>query len=199
MMVNRNVTKYRLHRFKSSWRGFQKGFTLIEILIILLLMGIIATIAMPSLQSGLETSKLSAAADEIAVALEYGQLTAMTSGGQTRVTIDADADSILVERFEITGDIMTGGAQISENNIETGAFVNMAHPFNRGQDYSIVFADADRFNNVDIGSSTFGGGNSVTFDAFGSPSEGGAVTLSLGVRQVTLTVDSLSGGVTADD
>ena len=164
-----------------------------------MLMGIIATIAMPSLQSGLEASKLSSAAGEIAVALEYGQLSAMTSGRQTRVTIDAGADSILVERFEITGDIMTGGAQMSENDIDTGAFVNMAHPFNRGQDYSILFADEDRFNNVDIGSSTFGGGNSVTFDAFGSPSEGGTVTLSLGVRQVTLTVDSLSGGVTAND
>ena len=198
-MVNRKVTKYRLHRSKSACREFQKGFTLIEILIILLLMGIIATIAMPTLQSGLEASKLSAAAGEIAVALEYGQLAAMTSGGQTRVTIDAGADSVLVERFEITGDIMTGGAQMSENDIDTGAFVNVAHPFNRGQDYSILFADEDRFNNVDIGSSTFGAGNSVTFDAFGRPSEGGTVTLSLGVRLVTLTVDSLSGRVTAND
>lgn len=198
-MMNRKVTKYRLHRFKSPCREFEKGFTLIEILIILLIMGITATIAFPNLQSGLEAFKLSAAANEIAVALEYGQLAAMTSGGQARVTIDAGADSILVERFEITGDIMAGGAQMSENDIETGTFVNMAHPFNRGQDYSIVFADEDRFSNVDIGSSTFGGGNSVTFDALGSPSEGGTVTLSLGVRQVTLTVDSLSGSVTADD
>ena len=155
--------------------------------------------AMPTLQSGLEASKISAAADEIAAALEYGQLAAMTSGGQTRVTIDAEADSILVERFEITGDIMAGAAQMSEDDIETGTFVNMAHPFKRGEDYSIVFSDEDRLNGVDIGSVTFGAGNSVTYDAFGNPSNGGTVTLSLGVHQVTVTVDALSGRVTANN
>ena len=199
MTTHREAAKYRLQGFSNGWLGLQKGFTFIEILIVVLLMGIMATIAFPNLQSGLEASRLSAAAGEVTVALEYGQLAAMTSGGQTRVTIDADADSIIVERFKITGDIMAGGVQMSENDIETGAYVNMAHPFNRGEDYAILFADGDRFDNVDIGTSTFGAGNSVTFDAFGRPSEGGTVTLSLGVRQVTLTVDSLSGRVTADD
>lgn len=168
-------------------------------MIILLLMGIIATMVMPTLMSGMEASKLSAAADEIAVALEYGQLTAMTSGGEIRVTIDSGADSILVERFEITGDIMAGGAQMAENDIDTGAFETVAHPYNRGADYSIAFADENRFNGVDIGSATFGAGNSVTFDAMGRPSDGGTVILSLGARQVTLTVDALSGRVTAND
>jgi Tfp pilus assembly protein FimT len=198
-MANQGTTKYRLYCFVCLCRGFQKGFTFIEILIIVLLMGIMATIAFPSIQSGLEASRLTAAAGEITVALEYGQLTAMTSGGQTRVTIDADADSILVERFEITGDIMAGGAQMPENDIDTGTFENVAHPFSRGEDYAILFADEDRLENVDIGASTFGAGNFVTFDAFGSPSDGGTVTLTLGVRQVTLTVDSLSGRVTAND
>ena len=162
-------------------------------------MGIIATMVTPTLMSGMEASKLSAAADEIAVALEYGQLAAMTSGAEMRVTIDAGADSILVERFEITGDIMAGGAQMAENDIDTGAFATVAHPYNRGEDYSIAFADEDRFKGVDIGSATFGAGNSVTFDAMGRPSDGGTVTLSLGARQVTLTVDALSGKVTAND
>ncbi len=198
-MVNGKVTKHRLYHSYDSCREFQEGFTLFEIIIVILLMGIIATIVMPALQSGLESSKLSAAAQELTVALEYGQLAAMTSGGQTRVTIDAGADSILVERFKITGDIMGGGAQMSENDIDTGTFVSMAHPYNRGANYSILFADEDRLKGVDISSATFGAGNSVTFDAFGKPSEGGTVILSTGVRQVTLTVDSLSGRVTAND
>lgn len=199
MMMIRKSTTYHRHDFCGSDGRLQNGFTFIEILIILLLMGIMATIAMPSLQAGLESSRLTAAAGEITVALEYGQLTAMTSGGQARVTIDADADSILVERFEITGDIMTGGAQIAENDIETGTFTNLAHPFNRGEEYSILFADEERFEGVDISASTFGAGNSVTFDALGRPSNGGTVTLSLGDRQVTLTTDALSGRVTSSN
>ena len=174
-----------------------KGFTFIEILIFMLILGIIATQALPSIQSGLEVSKISEAASEIIVALQYAQLSAMTTGAESRVTIDPTADTILLERFKITGDIFSGGAEMPENDIDSGAFVNMAHPTNRGVDYSIGFADEDRFYGVDITAVDFGGNNFVTFDALGLPSEGGTVTVSLGSHQTTLTVDASTGKVTS--
>jgi Tfp pilus assembly protein FimT len=183
--------------FAKSKRELHAGFTLVEIVIIIFILGIVVTLAFPTLQSGIEESKLAGASSEITVALEYAQLVAMTSGGQTRVTIDAANDTILVERFEITGDIMGAAVEIPENDIDSGAFVTVAHPASRGKNYYIVFADEDRFDGVDIVSATFGGGQTVMFYAMGVPSNGGTVTLSLGSRQVSLTVDALSGKVTS--
>jgi len=190
------MVKFQMDTFTGRSRRVQKGFTFIEIVIVLLVMGIMATMALPSLQSGLETSKLSAAAGEIAAALEYAQLAAMTTGQQVRITVDAGADSLLVERFTITGNIMAGAAQLPQADIETGGFTNMAHPTRRGEDYRIVFADEDRLNGVDIAAAVFGGGGSITFDPVGTPSDGGTVTLSLGGGTATVTVDSLTGRVT---
>ena len=176
---------------------FPKGFTLIEILIFLLILGIIATQALPTIQSGLEISKMSEAASEVIVAIQYAQLSAMTTGAESRVTIDHTGDTILLERFNITGDIFSGAAEMPENDIDSGSFANMAHPFNRGVDYSIAFADEDRFYGVDITAVDFGGNNFVTFDALGLPSDAGTVTLTLGSQQTTLTVDASTGSVTS--
>jgi prepilin-type N-terminal cleavage/methylation domain-containing protein len=176
-----------------------KGFTLIEVITTVLILGIIATLALPSLQSVLGDSKLSGAGSEVAVALEYAQVAAMTNGEETRVTIDDTADTILVEGFKINGDILNGASQFAESDIDSGAFVAMAHPTKRGEDYFIEFADEDRFSHVDISSATFGIGNNVTFDALGFPSDGGTVTLVYGDKQLTVTVDSLTGKVTSSD
>ena len=102
--------------FAKTNRGLHYGFTLVEVLIIVFTLGIVATLALPALKSGIEESKLSGASDEITVALEYSQIVAMTSGEQIRVTIDAASDTILVERFEISGDIMGAAAEIPEND-----------------------------------------------------------------------------------
>ena len=59
---------------------------------------------------------------------------------------------------------------------------DMAHPVKRGEAYRIVFGDEDRLTGVAITGAVFGPGGSVTFDAVGSPSDGGTVTLSLGGR-----------------
>ena len=178
-------------------RMLHDGFTLVETLIIMFILGIVVTLAIPTLQSGVAESKLAGASGEITVALEYAQLVAMTSGNQTRVTIDAANNTILVERYEISGDIMGTATEIAENDIDSGAFATVPHPASRGKDYNIIFADEDRFDGVNIVSATFGGGQTVTFDAMGVPSNGGTVTLSLGSEQVILTVDALSGKVTS--
>lgn len=165
---------YSIDLFTKSKRGLHGGFTLVEALVIIFILGIVTALAIPTLQSGLAESKLAGASGEITVALEYAQLVAMTSGSQTRVTIDAANDTILVERFTISGDITGGAAEIAENDIESGAFATVAHPASRGKDYNIIFADEDRFDGVDIASATFGGGQTVTFDAMGVPEEAAA-------------------------
>ena len=180
-------------------RSSNNGFTLIEIMIVMLIMGIVAMISLPTLSSALAEIRLSGTASEIVTALEYAQSTAMSSGANTRVTIDHTADTILVERFQISGDIMSGATEIPESDIDSGSFVTMAHPLKRGEYFSISLTSEDRFKGVDISSATFGAGNSVTFDTLGAPSEGGTVTLVFGTgsRQATITVDPLTGKVTS--
>jgi len=175
------------------------GFTLIEVIVVMMIMGMIAALALTSLQSGTAESKLSGASGEITLALGYAQMVAMTSGSQARVTIDAEDDTILVERFEISGDIMGGATELPEADIESGSFVAVVHPAKRGENYYIVFAREDRLEGVDIVSATFGAGQIATFGAMGVPSNGGTVTLALGSTQVVLTVDPLSGVVTANN
>ncbi|MFC1824062.1 GspH/FimT family pseudopilin [Thermodesulfobacteriota bacterium] len=176
-----------------------KGFTFYELLIIVMILGIMATFALPTIESGLTKTKLSGAAGEVVLALEYAQLNAMTTGTQMRVTIDTGTDSILVEYEKITGDIFSGAAAIDENDIDSGSFVTMAHPVKRGEDYQIIFSDEDRFDGVDIADSVFGINNFVTFDAMGVPSDGGTVNLKLGEEHVVVTVDSSTGKVTTSN
>ena len=172
------------------------GFSLFEMMIAVLILGIIATIALPSFKSGADQSRLAAATEEIVTALEYARLFALTSNTQCRVTIDATADTVLVQRFQYTANFLGSETQLPKAGVEGGSFVTMAHPFNRGASYYTVFANEDRFKGVDIYSSVFGAGNFVTFGALGAPSTAGTVTLSLGSRQATVSVNGTSGTVT---
>jgi len=178
-------------------RRSEAGFTLIEALVVVLIVGIVSMLGFPAVISGLEDSRLSGATTEVIVALEFGQMTAMTTGTQIRVTLNDTTDSILVQRFEITADLLGSETQLAEGNVEGGAFANMKHPIIHDKDYSIVFADEDRLDSVDIATSIFGANNYVTFDATGGPSAGGTVTLTSGSRTVTITVDALTGKVTS--
>lgn len=175
------------------------GFTLFELLVILMILGIVAAHAFPTLQGGLAGSKRSAGAAEVAIALEYAQLNAITTGVQTRVTFNSGADTILVEQYKISGTITGSATVIPQNDIDTGAFATMAHPSKRGENYLIIFANEDRLNGVDIVSASFGVNNYVTFNAQGAASAGGTVTLAYGGRQATVTVDALSGKVTTSE
>ena len=171
------------------------GFTFLEVLIVVVFLSIVVMVGWPSLNAALGDYRLSGAAQEMVTALEFAQLSA-TSGTQTRVTIDAGADTILVEQFESSADLFGGGDELNENDVEGGSFTPMGNPINKGTDYSISISNEDRFDGVDITAVDFGGNNFATFDALGSPSSGGTVTLALGSRQMIVTLDALTGKVT---
>jgi len=175
------------------------GFTLLETLIVLLVLGIVAMVSLPALHGALEDSHLSGAASEVVNALEFAQLTAVSSGSKTRVTIDADTDTILVEQFMPAVGLLGNETQLNESDVEGGIFVVMGNPLNRGTDYNISFAGANQFAGADITSVAFGTGNLVVFDPQGAPSDGGAVSLTVGSRQVVVNLDSLSGKVSLTD
>ena len=183
----------------STNRRSPTGFTLMEVLIVILILSITAMILLPNINQALERSRLSGAADEIMIALGFAQMTAMTTGGQTRVTIDAVADTILIEQFEPDGDLQGSETELSEGDVENGSYVTMEYPTNPGTDYYIVFSNEDRFKNVDIGSAQFGAQNYVIFNSLGTPSQGGTISITSGAGTALLTLDGINGKVTMSE
>jgi type II secretion system protein H len=180
-------------------RPFAAGFTFVELLIVLLLLGITALLAWPTLDSVVGDSRLSGAAEEVVNALQYAQLTAMTSGRKTRVVIGAPEDRIVVRQYKANADLFGGGDELVAGDVESGTYELMQYPLRKGTEYSFKLRDEDRSMGVDISTSDFNLGDPVYFDSLGAPSKGGSATLALGGRQMVVTLDSLTGKVTVSN
>jgi hypothetical protein len=155
-------------------------------------------LAWPLLDSAVGDSRLSGAAEEVVNALQYAQLTAMTSGRKTRVVIGPEAERIGIRQYKTPADLFSGGDVLAAGDVESGTYEFMQYPLNKGTDYLIIFTDEDRFRGVDISASDFDNNDPVFFDSLGSPSKGGSATLTLGGRQMVVTLDALTGKVTVN-
>ena len=184
-------------RWIKQWRT--SGFTYVELMIVLLLLGIVAMLGSPALNTAMGDARLSGAAQEVVNALEFAQLTAMTTGQKTRVVIGAPQDRIAVRQYKTNADLFNGGDELVDNDVESGTFELMGYPMNKGIDYEIDFPDESRFRGVDITASDFNVGDPVIFDTLGAPSKGGTVTLAMGGRQMVVSLDALTGKVTVSN
>ena len=181
----------------SGWDIQRKtaGFTYVEMVIVLSLLGIFAMLALPAVNSTVDEAHLSGAAQEIVNALQFAQLTAMTSGRGTQVVVEAEIDRISVSQFQINADLFHGGDILMAQDVENGAFVLMENPTNKGTDYKIDFPGESRFREVDIAASDFNATNPLTFDTLGHPSHAGTIVIAFNDRQMVVALDALSGRV----
>jgi type II secretory pathway pseudopilin PulG len=184
---------FQPHGMKQLWTS---GFTYVELAIVLLLVGIFAMIGFPALNATMRDSRLSDATQEAVNALEFAQLTAMTSGRMTRVVIGNSNERIEVRQYTINADLFNGGDELAEGDVENGTYEIMPYPPKKGLDYRFDFPDEGRFRGVDITISDFNNSDPVFFDAMGAPSKGGSATLTLGNSQRIVTLDALTGKVT---
>jgi Tfp pilus assembly protein FimT len=175
-----------------------QGFTYAELLIVLLLLSIFAMLGLPALNAAMGNTRLSGAAQEVVNVLEFAQLSAMTSGRETRVVIGAPQNRIALRQLTVTADLFNGGDTLVAADVENGTFNLMGNPMNKDTDYKIDFSDESRFQGVDITASDFNVENPVIFNTLGAPSKGGTVTLVLGERQMVVTLDALTGTVTVN-
>ena len=169
--------------------------TLLEMAIVLVLLGIVAMMGLPTVTAVLEEARLDAAAQEVASALEFARTVAMTTGVDTRVTFDNAAGTIRVERWVSAADLTGGGATLAQGTVESGAFAPLGHPLLRGSDYIVDLAPRERFGGPLTVQASFGSGSGVRFQALGVPGSGGTVGLSLPGRSVTVTLAPWSGKV----
>ena len=184
---------FQPHGMKQLWTS---GFTYVELAIVLLLVGIFAMIGFPALNATMRDSRLSDATQEAVNALEFGQLTAMTSGRKTRVVVGDANERIAVRLYTTTADLFNGGDELAAADVENGTYEVMPYPPKKGIEYRFDLPDEGRFRGVDITISDFNGADPVYFDAQGAPSKGGSARLALGGRQIVVTLDGLTGKVT---
>ena len=151
------------------------GFTLVELMVVIIILAIVAAVTVPGLSSGKDFQALSAARMLMAD-LQYAQDLAVTQQGDVTVTFDADADSYTL----------------------SNASGPLVHPMTKA-DYTVAFGAMHGFQSVRL-AAVFGGTDSqVTFDVTGSPDQGGTITLLAGSHQYTLTVEEGTGLVNVDD
>jgi prepilin-type N-terminal cleavage/methylation domain-containing protein len=200
MMSDTKKLESSLH--KDSWAMLklqgqpQVGFTLLETLIVLLMLGILVMLSWPQLSSALVEARLSGAAEEVVNAIEYAQLTSMTSGRNTKVEINDASNKIDLKYYKSSADLFTGGDVLLASGVESGSYQLMLHPLKKGFEYQILLNNEHRFSGIEIIQSDFKSDTPVYFDSLGAPSHGGTVTLALGSRQIVVTLDDLTGKVT---
>jgi prepilin-type N-terminal cleavage/methylation domain-containing protein len=164
------------------------GFTFIEILIVIVLIGIVAMIAVPMISSS-ASMQIHSAANIIAADLEYAKSMAISRGQNFSVVFDKSAESYRIENQD--GDVIT-------------------HPVKKGFDYIVSFADDSRLDSVDIVDVDFdpGSNQTITFDYLGSPHSGteatnplnsGIITLQAGGITKTISIEAVTGYISIAD
>jgi prepilin-type N-terminal cleavage/methylation domain-containing protein len=150
-----------------------RGFTLIELIAVVVIIAIAAMLAIPMFSSAAST-QVRVAADMIAADIEYAKSMAISRQETYTVIFDESAESYSIE---------------DEDGV-------ISHPVTHG-DYVVNFKTDSRVDKVNIVDADFGSSEpeQVSFTYLGSPDNGGSITLSVGTRTVTITVETMTGYV----
>ena len=145
-------------------RTSRQGFTLFELVLVLFIFGIIASMAAPRYASAICRFQVDTAARRLVRDLTTARERARSQGASQSVTFTVASDTYTV--VGLTG--LDGSANYT---------VNVS-----GKPY-----------NASIVSANFGGQSSVVFDGYGVPTSGGTVVLSSGSYTKTVTVNPQTG------
>ena len=156
--------------------GPERGFTVIEILIVMVIISIVALTAVPMMSSA-SSIQIRSASSMIAADLEYAKSMAISRGQNYSVVFDQNAESYWIDD--------------QDGNV-------IPHPVKKGFDYIVDFGSDSRLNRVDITGASFNGSPDVEFDIMGSPDSGGTVTLQAGDTTVTITVEPITGYISVN-
>lgn len=148
------------------------GFTLIEIIIVVIILGIAAMMAVPMLSSAADM-QVRAAANRIAADLEYAKSMAITH--QKTYSVEFDTANESYQILDSTGTVI-------------------ANPVRPSEDYAVDFSTDSNTSRVNIATAVFNTVmyDTVTFDYLGSPYAGTGTGTSLNLGKVTLQADDFS-------
>jgi type II secretory pathway pseudopilin PulG len=152
---------------------------MVEVMVVLLILGIVSSVAIPAINGTLDEMKIDGAAREVVSAIQYTQSLAIKEG--IAYTIEFEMAQEKFRCFEPISD------------------VTVLHPVDK-KPYEIDFKGAGHFQGVDIVSATFVPGNKsfMSFNSLGEPDRYGSVDLDYRGYQKTIKVSKLMGEISVN-
>ena len=149
----------------------QRGFTLLELIIVVSILSIFAALALPTFNNAFSDYKIESAAKRIASDMRYARSYAITTADTINVVFD-----IGNEKYEI----------------KDSTTQKIKHPFLK-KDFIITMTNEFDLEGIDIYQVTIpGGGLTLSFDSLGTTS-GGTITVKYAGRVKTITVSAIDG------
>ena len=140
-----------------------RGFSLIELFIVAMIIAIMASIAMPRFSNAIAGQRVDAAARRVVVDLQLAQRHAKMTGATQTMHFDGYG------AYELVG---------------------MPHPDHSGLPYKVDLGD-EPYGATDV-SADFGGDNEIVFDMYGMPDSGGSVVIQVGNHFRSVSVDPVT-------
>ena len=151
---------------KTTYTQQHPGYTLIELMIVLLLVGILALTGLPTLARSLDERKVTWMARQIMSDLHYLQAFAVKDGNPYALAFNTSDDWYQAIRVTVIIGTDLGGQTIE-------------HPIT-GKMWLVSFAEGSDFGGLELAEADFGGKEWVAFDASGAPDAAGYVRIACG-------------------
>jgi len=155
--VNNIIQRLKVGKQKTGKVGNAPGFTLMEVILVLMIIGILSAIVVPKMTGLITNMRLKAAGEKIMDDLRYIYNYAITHRDTTWLVVNINDNSYGIY----------SGPSSSQRQLLLDPSTNQRALIDLDVSYSGVFISA-----VD-----FGGSNEVYFDWWGTPSNGGKVVL----------------------
>ena len=99
-------------RSRHASRRGRRGFSLLEVIVVLSILGVVAGVTAPALRDAMRKDELTSSADEIIALIDRTRRTAVEYGAVTTLTIDATSKAYWVTSRTTLGERLVGSGTV---------------------------------------------------------------------------------------